>query len=165
MSKKPSKNLTRPGPIAFHGAKPSARVSGLAVCSRRRQSRTRRVCSIRAAEPHRQKWNLSGSSTLRKEQRRDLSMKLSFWSAMAAMLWAASVQAQVLQGQPGPASTAPMSPDERTPLTQPTHRLPSTTGMASGTPGPFLPNANNPTKSSPMLPSPGVFPSPPTGKQ
>jgi len=92
-------------------------------------------------------------------------MKLSFASIVAATLWAAAVHAQVFQGPHGPAGAAPASPDDKTPLHRPAHRLPSTTGMASGTPGPFLPNPNDPTRSSPTVPDAGVAPPPPAGQQ
>jgi len=97
-------------------------------------------------------------------------MKLSFGCMIAATLWAGAAYAQTFQGLPGQTSSAAVSPDDavssddRTPLNQPTRRPPTTTGMAAGTPGPFLPNPNDPTKSSPTVPDAGAS-SPPAEKQ
>lgn len=92
-------------------------------------------------------------------------MKLSIGSILAAMLWAAAVHAQAFPDQRGPANAAPVNPDERTPLSRPAKPPPGTTGMAAGTPGPYLPNANDPTKSSPTSPKSGASRPPTTGKQ
>jgi hypothetical protein len=70
-------------------------------------------------------------------------MKLSFGSIMAITVWATTAQTQVLPS--GPGSSIPVSPDDRLLLSRPTDRSLSATGLGAGTPGPFLPNPNDPT--------------------
>ncbi len=87
-------------------------------------------------------------------------MKGSVGTVFALILWAFLAQIHVLANPPGPGSSVPVSPDD-TPLLTPSKNLsPNITGFSAGTPGPFLPNANDPTKFSPTYPSSGVFPSP-----
>ena len=71
-------------------------------------------------------------------------MKLSFGSVMAITLWATAAQTQVLPS--GPGSSIPVSPDERPLLSRPSNYPFSATGLGAGTPGPFLPNPDDPTR-------------------
>jgi len=86
-------------------------------------------------------------------------MKLSLGSAIAATLWAATAHAQILLNLTGPGSSIPVGPDDRPLLSRPGNYALSATGLAAGTPGPFLPNPNDPTGLSPTFPTLGVSPS------
>ncbi len=87
-------------------------------------------------------------------------MKLSFGSVMAVTLWATTAQTQVLPNLSGPGSSIPVSPDDRPLLSRPSNYPFSATGLGAGTPGPFLPNPNDPTTLSSTFPSSGMSPSP-----
>jgi hypothetical protein len=87
-------------------------------------------------------------------------MKLSLGSAIAATLWATTAHTQALTNPTGPGSSIPVSPDDRPLLSRPSNHAFSATGLAAGTPGPFLPNPNDPTRLSPTSPLSGVSPSP-----
>jgi hypothetical protein len=79
-------------------------------------------------------------------------MKLSVGAAMAVTLWATAAQTQVLPS--GPGTSIPLSPDDRPLLSRPSNHSFIETGLGAGTPGPFLPNPNDPTR-FPIL---GMFP-------
>jgi hypothetical protein len=85
-------------------------------------------------------------------------MKLCFASVVAVTLWATAAQTQLLPS--GPGSSIPVSPDDRPLLSRPSHYPFSATGLGAGTPGPFLPNPNDPTTLSSTFPSAGMSPSP-----
>ena len=87
-------------------------------------------------------------------------MKLWFGSVMAVTLWSAMAQTQVFPNPSGPGSSIPLSPDDRPLLSRPRNHLFDTIGPAAGTPGPFLPNPNDPTALSSTFPTLGVSPSP-----
>jgi hypothetical protein len=91
-------------------------------------------------------------------------MKLSFGSALAIALWTTIAQTEVLLNPSGPGSSTPVHPDDRPFLSLPRNHPLSTTGFAAGTPGPFLPNPNDPTRLSPTFPSWGESPSPFAGE-
>jgi hypothetical protein len=87
-------------------------------------------------------------------------MKLSFGSVLATTLWATIAQAQALPNPSGPGSSIPINPDDRPHLLgRPSNHAFSTTGLAAGIPGPFLPNPNDPTRLSLTFPSWGGPPS------
>ena len=75
-------------------------------------------------------------------------MKLSFGSVVAAALWANIAHAQALPNGFGPGSSIPGSPDDTPLLSRPGNYPLSATGLTAGTPGPFLPNPNDPTRLS-----------------
>jgi len=87
-------------------------------------------------------------------------MKLAFGSVVVMTLWFTIAHAQVFPNLSGPGSSIPLGPDDRPLLSRPGNHSFSATGLAAGTPGPFLPNPNDPTGLSPTFPSAGVFPSP-----
>ena len=72
-------------------------------------------------------------------------MKLSFASVLVVTLWATAAQTQLLPS--GPGSSIPVGPDDRPLLSRPanSHSF-SATGLGAGTPGPFLPNPDDPTR-------------------
>jgi hypothetical protein len=84
-------------------------------------------------------------------------MKLCFGSVIAAALWANIAQTQALPNGSGPGSSISVSPDDRPLLSRPGHYPLSVTGVMAGTPGPYLPNPNDPTRWSPTYS--GGFPS------
>jgi len=84
-------------------------------------------------------------------------MKLCFGSVIAAALWANIAQAQALPNGFGPASSIPVSPDDRPLLSRPLDYPLSASGLTAGRPGPYLPNPNDPTRLSPTFS--GGFPS------
>jgi hypothetical protein len=86
-------------------------------------------------------------------------MKLSFGSVIAAALWVNVAQTQALPNRSGPGSSIPVSPDDRPLLSRPSDYPLSATGLTAGTPGPYLPNPNDPTSWSPTYPTSGGFPS------
>jgi hypothetical protein len=86
-------------------------------------------------------------------------MKLSFGSAIAVTLWATIAHTQVLPNTSGPASSIPVSPDDRPLISRPSNRSLAATGQTAGMPGPYLPNPNDPTRLSPTFPTSGVPPS------
>jgi len=71
-------------------------------------------------------------------------MKLSFASVLVVTLWATAAQTQLLPS--GPGSSIPIGPDDRPLLNRPSNHSFSETGLAAGTPGPYLPNPNDPTR-------------------
>jgi hypothetical protein len=79
-------------------------------------------------------------------------MKPSFAAAMAATLWAAVAQAQVLPSS-GPDSKIPVGPDDTPLIRRADHRI--AIELTAGAPGPFLPNPGDPTK---MPSAPGYSP-------
>jgi hypothetical protein len=79
-------------------------------------------------------------------------MKLSFGSVMAVTLWSTIAQTQVFLNPSGPGSSIPVSPDDRPLLSRPSSHSFSATGLGAGTPGPFLPNPNDPTALSSTFP-------------
>ena len=84
-------------------------------------------------------------------------MKLSFGSVIAAALWANIAQTQALPNGFGPGSSIPVSPDDRLLFSRPLNYPLSASGLTAGTPGPYLPNPNDPTR---LLPTySGEFPS------
>ena len=91
-------------------------------------------------------------------------MKLSFWSALAITLWTTIAQTEVLSNPFGPGSATPVDPEDRPLLSMSRNHSLSATGLTAGTPGPFLPNANDPTKLSPTFPTWGESPSPFAGE-
>ena len=91
-------------------------------------------------------------------------MKLSFGSVLATTLWATVAQTQALPNPSGPGSSITVDPDNRPLLSRPSNYAFSTTGLAAGTPGPFLPNPNSPTRLSLTFPSWGGPPSPFVGE-
>jgi hypothetical protein len=83
-------------------------------------------------------------------------MKLWLASVVAVTLWATAAQTQLLPS--GPGSSIPVSPDDRPLLSRPSRYPFSATGLGAGTPGPYLPNPNDPTTLSSTFP--GMAPSP-----
>jgi hypothetical protein len=91
-------------------------------------------------------------------------MKLSFWSALAITLWTTIAQTEVLSNPSWPGSAIPVDPEDRPLLSMPRNHSLSATALGAGTPGPFLPNVNDPTKLSPTFPTWGESPSPFAGE-
>ena len=81
-------------------------------------------------------------------------MKLAFGSVVAVTLWSTIAQAQVFPSLSGPGSSIPLGPDDRPLLSRPGNHSLSATGLGAGTPGPFLPNPNDPTR----FPTSGMSP-------
>jgi hypothetical protein len=69
-------------------------------------------------------------------------MKLCFAPVVAITLWATVAQAQLLPS--GPGSSIPVGPDDGPLLNRPANS--HATGLGAGSPGPFLPNPNDPTR-------------------
>jgi hypothetical protein len=86
-------------------------------------------------------------------------MKLLFGSVIAAALWASIAHSQAPPNRSGPGSSIPVSPDDRPLLSRPGNYPFGATGLTAGTPGPYLPNPNDPTRLSPSYPTSGEFPS------
>jgi hypothetical protein len=102
--------------------------------------------------------NLGADIALRKEYIKEWpKMKLCFGSVIAAALWANIAQTQALPNGFGPGSSMPVSPDDRPLLSRPGHYPLSATGVTAGTPGPYLPNPNDPTRLSPRYGFPSLF--------
>jgi hypothetical protein len=100
--------------------------------------------------------NLGADIALRKEYIKEWpKMKLCFGSVIAAVLWANIAQTQALPNGFGPGSSMPVSPDDTPLLSRPGHYPLSATGVTAGTPGPYLPNPNDPT--SPRYGFPSLF--------
>jgi hypothetical protein len=103
-------------------------------------------------------WNLGADIALRKQYIKERpKMKLSFGSVIAAALWAQIAQAQALPNGCAPGTSIPVSPDNTPLLSRPGIYPSSATGLTAGTPGPYLPNPDDPTRLSLM--QCGGFPS------
>jgi hypothetical protein len=86
-------------------------------------------------------------------------MKLFFGSVIAAALWVNIAHSQAPPNRSGPGSSIPVSPDDRPLLSRPCNYPLSATGLMAGTPGPYLPNPNDPARLSPTDPACGGLPS------
>jgi hypothetical protein len=99
--------------------------------------------------------NLGADIALRKECIKERpKMKLCFGSVIAAALGANIAQTQALPNGFGPGSS---SPDDRLLFSRPLNYPLSVSGLTAGTPGPYLPNPNDPTRLPPTYS--GGFPS------
>jgi hypothetical protein len=86
-------------------------------------------------------------------------MKLFFGSVIAAAVWANIAHSQAPPNRSGPGSSIFVNPDDGSLLSRPGNYPLSATGLTAGTPGPYLPNPNDPTGLSPTYPTSGGSPS------
>jgi hypothetical protein len=86
-------------------------------------------------------------------------MKLFFGTVIAAALCANIAHSQAPPNRSGPGTSIPVNPDDGPLLYRPGNYPLNATGLTAGTPGPYLPNPNDPTGLSPTYPTSGGSPS------